>query len=185
MMAMPIWFVSGLWILWMLQFALFLPKQRGTAVKSAPRSRWGIVLQVLGYWAILLPARMHWTEPISVWRMVAGSAFGLLGIWLASAGVRHLGKQWRSKAALNADHELVMSGPYQVVRHPIYASMITMAVMSALFLGRLPWWPIGIALFLAGIEVRVHVEDGLLRDHFGAKFEEWKQRVPAYLPLIR
>ena len=41
------------------------------------------------------------------------------------------------------------------------------------------------ALFIAGIEIRVHVEDGLLRGRFGSRFEEWKNTVPAYLPLIR
>jgi len=42
-----------------------------------------------------------------------------------------------------------------------------------------------IALFLAGIEIRIHVEDTLLRDRFGAPFEAWKMKIPAYLPLIR
>ena len=87
-------------------------------------------------------------------------------------------------AALSDDNELVTSGPDQIVRHPIYASMFAMSIMSALLLGRLPWWPIGIALFVVGIEIRIHVEDDLLRNRFGSQFEEWKSQVPAYLPLI-
>jgi protein-S-isoprenylcysteine O-methyltransferase Ste14 len=63
--------------------------------------------------------------------------------------------------------------------------MFAMNIMSALMLGKLPWWPIGVALFVAGIEVRVRVEDGLLRGRFGSQFEEWKNRVPAYLPPLR
>jgi protein-S-isoprenylcysteine O-methyltransferase Ste14 len=184
-MAIPIWYVFGLWILWILQFVLFRPKQKRTPVTTAPNARWGIALQTLGYWAIYLPAGPIWTKPISAWRLSAGIAFGLFGIWLASAGIRHLGKQWRVNAALNEDHELITSGPYRIVRHPIYASMFAMNIMSALMLGRLPWWPIGIALFVAGIEIRVHVEDGLLRGRFGLRFEEWKNRVPAYLPPVR
>ena len=183
-MGTPIWYVFVFWILWMLQFVLFRPKQKSTPVKTAPNFRWGIVLQILGNWAIFLPARTFWAQPIPVWRIFAGIAFGLLGIWLASSAIRHLGKQWQIKAAINDDHELVTSGPYQIIRHPIYASMFAMSIMSALLLGRLPWGPIGIALILAGIEVRVHVEDGLLRDRFGSRFEEWKMTVPAYLPLI-
>ena len=184
-MAIPIWYVLGLWILWILQFILFRPKHKSASVKIAPKARWGIGLQALGYWAIYLPARRSWTEPVPLWRLFAGIALGLVGIWLASAGVRHLGKQWRVNAALSEDHELVTSGPYQIVRHPIYASMFAMNIMSALLLGRLPWWPIGIALFVVGIEIRIHVEDDLLRNRFGSQFEEWKSQVPAYLPLIR
>ena len=184
-MAKPIWYVLGLLILWMLQFVVAVRKPKSTPVKTAPKARWGIVLQALGYWAIFLPARTLWVEPIPLWRLGAGIALGLAGIWLASAGVRHLGKQWRVEAGLNEDHVLVTSGPYQMVRHPIYASMVAMYGMSALMLGRLPWWPIGVVLFLAGIEIRVHVEDALLWERFGSRFQEWKKQVPAYLPLLR
>ena len=125
-METPIWYVFGLWILWMLQFVLFRPKQKSTPIKTAPNFRWGIVLQALGNWAIFLPARTYWAQPIPLWRIFAGAAFGLFGIWLASSAVRHLGKQWQIKAAINDDHELVTSGPYQIIRHPIYASMFAM-----------------------------------------------------------
>ncbi len=182
---MPVLYVFGLSSLWMLQFLLFRTRHTSTPVKTAPISRLGMLFQIFGYWAIFFPARTSWTEPIPAWRIVAATAFGLLGIWLASTGVRHLGKQWRMKAALNADHELVTSGPYQIIRHPIYASMFAMMIMSVLLLGRLPWWPIAIALFLIGIEIRIHAEDGLLRERFGSRFEDWKSKVPAYLPLLR
>ena len=140
-MTMPVWYVFGLWIAWMLQFVLFRAKKRGTPAKIAPNSRWGMILQVFGYWAIFLPARASLVEPLAIWRLVAGTAFGLVGIWLASAGVRHLGKQWRMVAALNHDHQLVTSGPYRFVRHPIYASMLAMFIMNALLWADFPGGP--------------------------------------------
>lgn len=182
---MPAFYFIGLMGLWMLQFLVFGTRQKSTPVRTAPSSRLGMVLQGLGYWAIFFPARRAWTDPIPAWRLVAAIVFGLLGIWLASTGVRHLGKQWRMKAALNADHELVTSGPYRIIRHPIYASMFAMLIMSVLLMGKLPWWPIAVALFLIGIEIRIHAEDGLLRERFGSRFEDWKSKVPAYLPLLR
>jgi len=184
-MSIPLYYFVGLGLLWILQFILFRPKQKSTPVKKAPNAYWGLVLQMSGYWFVLLPARTHWSEPVALWKICAGTACGLVGIWLASAGIRHLGKQWRVLAALNQDHELVTSGPYQIIRHPIYASMLGMFLMSTLLLGRLPWWPMGLALFLTGIEIRVRAEDGLLRERFGSRFEEWTREVPAYLPLLR
>ena len=98
-MAMPVWYVFGLWIAWMLQFVLFRVKEKGTPAKTAPNSRWGMLVQVLGNWAIFLPARNIAERANTLWRIVAGAVFGLVGIWLASTGVRHLGKQWRMVAA--------------------------------------------------------------------------------------
>ena len=183
-MKMPIWYVFGLLSLWIL-LVLFRSKQKSKPIRIAPNFRWGIVLQAFGYWMIYLPARAYWLQPIPLWRIFAGVVFGLAGIWLASSAIRHLGKQWQVKAAINEDHELVTSGPYRIIRHPIYAAMLGMFLMTILLLGRLPWWPIGLALFLTGIEIRVHVEDGLLRARFGSRFEEWTREVPAYLPLLR
>jgi protein-S-isoprenylcysteine O-methyltransferase Ste14 len=184
-MKTPIIYFLGLWFLWMLQFVLFGNKQKRKPIKIARGYRIGMLVQMLGCWAIFVPASTHWTTPIPLWRIVTGSAVGLVGICLATSGIRHLGKQWQMRAAINDDHELITSGPYQIVRHPIYASMLAMLVMSALLLGRLPWWPMGIALFLVGIEIRIHAEERLLRDCFGPSFEAWKAKVPAYLPLIR
>src|SRR5215831_2277542 len=180
-MRIPIWYFWGLLVLWILQFVLFRPKQKRALVKTAPAWRWGVALQMLGYAAILHPPVRSWFLPIVLWRIVAGAFFGLVGIGLASNAIRHLGKQWRVKAALIDGHELVTSGPYRIVRHPIYASMVAMNIMCALLLGSLPWWLVGMALFLAGIEIRIHVEDRLLRDRFGARFEAWKTKTPAYL----
>jgi protein-S-isoprenylcysteine O-methyltransferase Ste14 len=74
-------------------------------------------------------------------------------------------------------------GPYRIIRHPIYASMFAMMIMSLLLLGKLPWWPSAIALFLTGIEIRIHAEDRLLRERFGSRFEDWKKQSPC--PMYR
>ncbi len=181
-MLIPVYYFIGLSLLWMLPFILFRPGQKGKLVQAAPNSRWGIVLQVLGNCLLLLPARTIWLEPIPLWRLCGGIAAGLIGIVLATAGIRHLGKQWRIQAALSEGHELITSGPYKLIRHPIYASMLAMYLASVFLLGRLPWWPIGCVVFFAGIQIRVHIEDALLRNHFGSRFEEWSKAVPALLP---
>ena len=62
--------------------------------------------------------------------------FGVAVMWTA---VAHLGRQFRINAGLYADHELVSSGPYGVVRHPIYASMLLMLVATAALVTRWKW----------------------------------------------
>lgn len=185
MMYVQDWLLPLLWVLWFATFLVLRPRKRGEVVQRVRRARWGILLQTLGYWAIFIPARPMFLQPLATWRVVAGTATGAIGIVTAATAIRHLSKQWRVDAGLNADHELVRTGPYRFMRHPIYASMLDMFITSVLFIGYLPWWPIGLAIFLLGIEIRVQIEDGLLRGRFGDTFEAWKREVPAYLPPVR
>ena len=63
--------------------------------------------------------------------------------------------------------------------------MLAMMLMSAALIGTWPGTPIGIALFLIGIEIRVRIEDGLLAAHFGDSFRTWRDSVwAAYIPFV-
>jgi len=102
--------------------------------------------------------------------------------WLA---VRHLGRQFRVHAGLYEDHQLVTTGPYGIVRHPIYTSLLALLVCTLLVLARWAWMPVALAVFVAGTEIRVRSEDGLLAGRFGESFAAYRARVPAYLPFVR
>ena len=104
---------------------------------------------------------------------------------LAWGAVRHLGKQFRWQAGLYHDHELVRTGPYAVVRHPIYASLLAILLGTLLILTPWPWMVVSLALFAVGTEIRVRAEDGLLESRFGEEFRAYRSKVPAYLPFVR
>jgi protein-S-isoprenylcysteine O-methyltransferase Ste14 len=57
--------------------------------------------------------------------------------------------------------------------------------MVIAWLGTLPGWPIGLACYIVGTEVRVRIEDRLLRQRFGDRFVSWQEQVPAYIPFVR
>ncbi len=101
------------------------------------------------------------------------------------SAVKHLGRQFRITAGLYHDHELVRTGVYSLVRHPIYASLMGMLVANILLLTRWPWSLIAFAVYIAGTEIRVRTEDGLLHSRFGAQFAEYRRTVPAYIPWVR
>jgi protein-S-isoprenylcysteine O-methyltransferase Ste14 len=104
---------------------------------------------------------------------------------LAWRATRHLGKYWRYQAALSANHELVQTGPYAWIRHPIYASMLGMLLASG---AAYSWWPMlvsGLSFFLIGTEIRVEAEDQLLETYFQDEFIEYRARVRGYIPFIR
>jgi protein-S-isoprenylcysteine O-methyltransferase Ste14 len=174
------------WILWFLPF--FLHKRRTPKVAGARidrRARFGVLLQMFGFFIAFTHGPKAWAMAIPVWRAVAGACFAIAAVALAWTAVGHLGRQWRIDAGLNPDHELVRTGAYRFVRHPIYSSMLWLFSTGVAWIGTLPGWPVALALMIAGIEVRVRVEDGLLRSRFGGAFIAWQRQTSAYLPFIR
>jgi protein-S-isoprenylcysteine O-methyltransferase Ste14 len=106
------------------------------------------------------------------------SAFGIM------AGV-HLGKQLRMQAVVTEEHRLIVTGPYSVVRHPIYASMLGLLISIALVFAEWRVLLILVPVYILGTEIRVRSEDQLLAQHFGEQFEQYRADVKAYLPGLR
>jgi protein-S-isoprenylcysteine O-methyltransferase Ste14 len=173
------------WVAWVLAFVK--PRKLAAGQKKvvrAPASRWGIGLEMVGFWFVwahIRPAGFEKSIPSLIISMILGPPSVAL-VWAAT---RHLGKQWRYEAALSEDHELIQSGPYRWVRHPIYTSMLCMLLATGT---ALTWWPMftaGLIFFLAGNEIRVHAEDRLLAERFGESFSRYRSRVSAYIPFVR
>jgi len=72
-----------------------------------------------------------------------------------------------------------------VVRHPIYASMLSMLIATGLTIASWPLFAVGVAIFVIGTEIRVRIEDGLLRSRFGDQFRDYQGSVAAYVPWVR
>lgn len=173
------------WAVWCFAFAG--PRKQAAGQKkvvAAPASKWGILLQSAGFaltWAYVRPAGFEKPAWSSIASMVLAPAAAAVG-WAAA---RNLGKQWRFEAALNEDHELIQTGPYRWVRHPIYASMMGMLLATGF---AWTWWPMqlgGLVFFLTGTEIRIRAEDRLLSERFRESFAAYRARVPAYIPFIR
>lgn len=178
-------FLFGAWAIWISALAVGPRRRPERPVKVDPRARWGIALEMAGYFLVMLHSPAEWSRGIEVWRLLAGTVCALVAIVLFWSAVANLGRQWRLDAGLNLRHELVQSGAYRIVRHPIYASMLGMLLAVAFWAGTLLAWPLALVLFLIGTEIRIRVEDGLLRERFGEQFIAWQRSVPAYLPFIR
>ncbi len=173
------------WIAWSLAF--IRPRKQASGQKeavSAPASRWGIALVMAGFalaWSYVRPVDFQKSTPALIASMILGPP----SVALAWAATRRLGKQWRYKAALSCDHELIQTGPYRWIRHPIYLSMLGMLIST---LAAWTWWPMALGsviAFLAGTEVRIRAEEHLLAEHFGASFTAYRARTYAYLPFLR
>jgi len=105
-------------------------------------------------------------------------------IWLVLTAIRALGKQWNVRAMVVEDHSLITTGPYSMVRHPIYTGMF--GLMVATGLANTSWLSLLAAIGIAsvGTVIRLRQEEALLRDAFGAEYDAYRNRVPAFIPRL-
>lgn len=113
-----------------------------------------------------------------------GMALSVLGIAFSLWAIATLGRHYDLVLEVHQDHELVRRGPYAVVRHPVYTGLALHFAGTCLATGN--------ALLLAGtllvsypaFYLRARAEETLLRDRFGALYEEYAREVPMLVPLL-
>jgi protein-S-isoprenylcysteine O-methyltransferase Ste14 len=147
------------------------------------RARWGILLVALSF--AVLWQYQFWETSLPAWRLALAIVFFILADVLSWTATRVLGKQWRVDAGLNAEHELVTQGPYRLVRHPIYTSVLCVLWGTGFILLPLPLILLATVPAVIGTEIRVRIEDGLLASRFGQQFDDYRRNVAAYIPLVR
>jgi protein-S-isoprenylcysteine O-methyltransferase Ste14 len=173
------------WIAWMLAFVRPQKHSAGqTTAVRAPSSRWGILFVMLGFscvCAYIQPKGFTKSAASLIASMIVGPPAVML-TWMAA---RHLDKHWRFEAALSDDHQLIRTGPYRWLRHPIYAAMLGLVLETGLARA---WWPLtvaGVAFCVIGTEIRIRAEDGLLAARFKDEFAAYRATTKAYLPFLR
>jgi len=180
-------------VCWILFAFIFFVGKKGASrsdTKRATSSLLGLLLQCMAYAAVWIFRRAYFTPLVSTSNIaemtvaIVTMAIAIGSIWFCLAAVRALGRQWALEARVIEGHELIKQGPYSVVRNPIYLGMFGLLVATGLAISRWEALVAAAALFLAGNEIRIRSEEKLLREAFGAQFEEYARRVPAFFPRL-
>ena len=112
---------------------------------------------------------------------VAGSALTYAGVAFAIWARYHIAQYWSATVALRADHQLIRTGPYARIRHPIYTGMLLAVIGTAIAVGRYRGL-IAFAMILAAFTWKSKREESLLAGQFGPAFEEHRRRTGFFLP---
>jgi protein-S-isoprenylcysteine O-methyltransferase Ste14 len=115
------------------------------------------------------------------WLLACLVICGFLFTWWARI---HLGQLWSSSVTRKEHHHVVDSGPYAIVRHPIYTGLL-LAIIATVLLRVTIITLTGSALIAAGIYVKARVEEEFLRQQLGESYDAYARRVPMLLPLLR
>jgi protein-S-isoprenylcysteine O-methyltransferase Ste14 len=114
------------------------------------------------------------------WVMTGLCVVGFVFAWWARL---HLGKLWSAFVTRKADHHIVDTGPYGMVRHPIYTGLILSALAVAVIKGSV-YAIAGFGLATLGFWMKARMEERFLRNELGAEaYDSYRRRVPMLIPL--
>lgn len=111
-----------------------------------------------------------------------GAAVMLAGLAFAVWARIHIGQYWSGNVALKEDHKLILTGPYQIVRHPIYTGLLTGIAGSAIALANINGILVFILLTILFIWKSCR-EETLMVQTFGDQYIQYRKQVRALLPL--
>ena len=163
-------------------------------MKRAKRMEgWGeraqhVFLILLGFWMLI---RNSWNWGPLNYRLVpdvfpvwaTGLAMTAVGIGVAIWARLSLGSNWSGMVTLKKDHQLVSSGLYRWIRHPIYSGILLAMFGTAMIAGHLRGW-LGVVLVFAAFYFKARREEGFLREEFGRSFEDHARRTGMFLPRL-
>jgi len=125
--------------------------------------------------ARFVPATPTWQD-LGVALTVAGVAFA---IWSRF----YLGRNWSAKVTVKEDHELIRSGPYSIVRHPIYSGFLLGLLGTVIYGGQ---WKglVALALVLISWKIKTSREESFMESEFGEQYVQYRHDVKSLVPFI-
>jgi protein-S-isoprenylcysteine O-methyltransferase Ste14 len=142
----------------------------------------GLILWLTPLVYLINPTWMHWSKiglPESVrWAGVGVGVLCVLGIyWLFSS----IGSNISPTSATRKEHQLVTSGPYRWVRHPLYTIGASLFIAFGMMADNWFIAALGILAFV-GMAIRVPKEEANLIEKFGDEYREYMKNTGAFLP---
>jgi protein-S-isoprenylcysteine O-methyltransferase Ste14 len=121
--------------------------------------------------------------PRGAWCFWTGAAVTAAGLLFSVWGRRHLGSNWSQSVTVKEGHELITSGPYSMVRHPIYTGLLLGLLGCAVARGE---WRglLAVVIVFAVLWRKLRLEEQWMRAHFGEPYDAYSRQVAALVPHI-
>lgn len=120
----------------------------------------------------------------SAWAITFGAIILLLALWVFRRSHKELGRNWSITLQIRDKHKLITSGPYGLVRHPMYTSFLLLALSQILLLSNWLIGPAGLIGFAVLFFLRVEKEERMMTECFGHQYRDYIQRTKRIIPYI-
>ena len=181
--------INALWILFGLYWLISALKVKKTKQRETWSQRLRYALPLLIAFVVLYRPEAHYGW-LGARFVPDAPAVEWLGVALVAAGVGvaiwarwHLGSNWSGVVTLKEGHELIRTGPYRSIRHPIYTGILLAVLGSAIALAEVR------GLLAAGIAwlcfyIKARREESFLTQEFGPSFAEHQRGTGMFLPRL-
>ena len=183
--------IGAMWGIWLLYWFISAVAVKSTRQRASRAARWSYLVPTL--LGIALMGRNHFsgsTEWLATNVVPLGDDTSRLAIVLVTLGLGfsiwarwHLGRNWSASVTIKEGHELIRSGPYAWVRHPIYTGMLAAGIGTAIAIGELHAF-LGLALATAGFIRKMQIEEESMREVFGEQYVKYEAEVFALIPYV-
>jgi protein-S-isoprenylcysteine O-methyltransferase Ste14 len=121
--------------------------------------------------------------PTGYWPFWLGAAVTIAGLLFAVWARGYLGRNWSSSVTIKQGHELITSGPYAVVRHPIYTGILTGFLGMAIAISQVRGF-IVVVLILFAYWIKFRIEEQWMRAQFGQTYAAYAHKTAALVPYL-
>ncbi len=176
------------WLAWALYWAIAALRTKKTRRREPFGARLSHVLPLVAGGVLIGGRDLPWGAlatplwPRSPIAYGAGLALLLAGLALAVWARVYLGGNWSGSVTVKEAHELVRTGPYASVRHPIYTGLIAAVLGTALASGTVRA-ALGFLIIAAALLRKLRAEEGFMRETFPGEYERYCAAVPALIPF--
>ncbi|HEY6329760.1 MAG TPA: isoprenylcysteine carboxylmethyltransferase family protein [Blastocatellia bacterium] len=180
----PLWISAGLWLAFLIYWGRAAKNSAPTASSESLKSRrfhQNLLSLALVFLFLRIPGINPRLLPGGLYFIVAGLAIHSGSFALAIWARRHLGRYWSGAVTIKVDHQIVDSGPYRLIRHPIYTAYLGMTVGTAMVSGR-PLALIAVLITVAAYWRKIRLEEETLRQAFGASYDAYRRKSWALIP---
>ncbi len=121
--------------------------------------------------------------PAGLWPFWLGVAVTIAGLLFAVWAREHLGRNWSRSVTIKQDHELITTGPYSVVRHPIYTGILAGFLGMAIAISQVRGF-IAFALVFLALLLKLRMEEQYMRSQFGETYATYARQTSALVPYL-
>ena len=184
-------YIAPFAVLWLAWLAYWLIAARNVKATRRRESLTTFLLNraSVAVGALLLVVRhppFHWLTqrfvPPTMWAYFLGLLMVAAGLAFAVWARAYLGRNWSGTVTIKQDHELVRTGPYRLVRHPIYSGLLWALLGTAIAIGE---WRglLAFAAIAVGFLIKIRTEERFMSEIFGDEYARYRAEVPALIPF--